>query len=252
MEGASICAFCDYIIDRSFLGEGYTDEPIRPANNQPEKSEKVDNPLLYEDTGKIVLSNHDKSPSSNPPSDNQSLKLPDSSRTSESPKKEDPAEKTSPIFKDVENILLKIWQSFLRHSVPDKLTIGGAAALLVFTLFPWVQVPGLGSRIGLELGGWVTLLCAAGFAALVQTRHHPKWYSFERPILYFQIGAASLLVLFLLVRMITIDWEDTSRVEGQFPIQFYSAEVSLGLVLCWVSSLVILVGSLLALRNQKQ
>jgi hypothetical protein len=223
-DGTAICGHCDYIIDKSFLGDDFTDmEPEPPA--PPEPTTEPERPSARRSAQDTPVDS-----SSAPPSESLSVEA-------------------SQVTEDVQNMLKKIWGSFQSLSFPDKLAVGGAAGMFLFSFFPWVSVSGVGAVIGFEVGGWFTTVLVAATIAVVAMRQNEHWRDKEKYVIYIQTGIAVFAVLFTLSRMFTlgktVPFPDSRGVPG-----VATASIGAGLFLCFLSSVAVLGGALMLLKQK--
>jgi hypothetical protein len=205
-DDKAICGHCDYIIDKSFLGDDFTDiEPERPSARRSAQDTSVDS-------------------SATPRSENLSVEA-------------------SRVTDDVQNTLKKIWGNFQKLSFPDKLAVGGSAGMFLFAFFPWVSVSGVVTITGFEVGGWFTTVLAAATIAIVFMRQNGYWRDGEKYVLYVQTGIAVIAVLFTLSRMFFLGKS------VPFP-GIATADIGAGLFLCFLSSVTILGGAFLLLKEK--
>jgi hypothetical protein len=169
--------------------------------------------------------------------------------SSTSPPSESLSVEASRVTNDVQNTLKKIWGNFQRLVFADKLSVGGAAGMFLFSFFPWVSVSGVGAVIGFEVGGWFMTVLTAATIALVFIRQNPHWRDKEKYILYVQTGIGVIAVLFTLSKMFSlgkaVPFPASRGISG-----VAAASVGAGLFLCFLSSVAVLGGALLLLKEK--
>lgn len=231
-EGSSICDNCDFILDKSFLGDGYTDDDTGPdAPVEEDLHDPEDDPSYPDGRGKIPKprKSSDTNVSSGPPA-SSSLSV-----------------EGSRMAADVEGFLKKLWQSFKQLEFNDKLAVGGSFAMFLFTFFPWVSIEGAGNMIGLEVDGWFIILMAAATVALVYVRQQEHWQDKQQYVVFAQIGVAAITVIFLLAKMGTK--VKVTRPELDLH-KVVVTHVQSGMVLCFLASLAVVAAAGLLLRDK--
>ena len=245
-DGTAICEHCDYIIDKSFLGEDFTDmEPETPAPREPETERGAPPPRSS------------RRPPRQAPQDSTEPERPSARRSAQdtpvdsstAPRSESLSVEASRVTDDVSNTLKKIWSTFQKLEFPDKLAVGGAAGMLLFSFFPWVSVSGVGAVIGFEVGGLFMTLLTAATIAMVFMRQNKHWRDKEKYILYVQTGIGAIAVLFTLSKMFSlgkaVPFPASRGVSG-----VASASVGAGLFLCFLSAVAVLGGALLLMKEK--
>jgi len=250
-DGTAICEHCDYIIDKSFLGDDFTDmEPEAPA--EPELEEPTT------ERGPPPKRSRRRPPrQASPPADSTEPERPSARRSAQdtpvdsstAPPSESLSVEASRVTEDVQNTIKKIWGNFQRLVFADKLAVGGAAGMFLFSFFPWVSVSGVGAVIGFEVGGWFMTVLTAATIALVFMRRNPHWRDKEKYILYVQTGIGAIAVLFTLSKMFSlgkaVPFPASRGISG-----VATASVGAGLFLCFLSSVAVLGGALLLLKEK--
>jgi hypothetical protein len=244
-DGTTICEHCDYIIDKSFLGDDFTDmEPEPPAPPEPTT-----------ERGPPPQRSRRRPP--RPPQDSTEPERPSARRSAQdtpvdsstAPPSESLSVEASRVTDDVQNTLKKIWGNFQRLVFADKLSVGGAAGMFLFSFFPWVSVSGVGAVIGFEVGGWFMTILTAATIALVFMRQNPHWRDKEKYILYIQTGIGAIAVVFTLSKMFSlgksIPFPASRGISG-----VATASVGAGLFLCFLASVAVLGGALLLLKEK--
>jgi hypothetical protein len=248
-DGTAICDNCDYIIDKSFLGDDFTDvEPDPPTPEPPEPTtERGPPPKPRSRRRPPPLAPQDSTEPERPSARRSAQDTPVDSSTA--PPSESLSVEASRVTDDVQNTFKKIWGVFQRLTFPDKLAVGGAAGMFLFSFFPWVSVSGVGAVIGFEVGGWFTTVLVAATIAVVVMRHHEHWRDKEKYVLYIQTGIAAIAVLFTLSKMFslgkTVPFPASRGIPGAA-----SASVGAGLFLCFLCSVALLGGAFLLLKEK--
>lgn len=242
-ENTAICGHCDYIIDKSFLGSDFTDlqpaaepeqgvtacgEPPRPSSNRRPANRAEDEDVGDRPRPRSARRCAQDTPvdsSSAPPADNLVL---EGSRVTE----------------DVQDTLKSIWGGFTALTLPDKLAVGGAAGMFVFSFFPWV-----GEEIGFEVGGLFCALLVAVTVALVLMRQHRHWRDKEKYIIYLQAGIGVFAVLFTISKMLSLGKTAPVIPNGSMQVPVVS-RLGAGLFLCFLSAAAMLGGALLLLKGK--
>jgi len=247
-DGAAICEHCDYIIDKSFLGDDFTDmepEPEAPAEPEP-TTERGPPPQRSR-----------RRPPREAPKDSTEPERPSARRkaqdtpvdSSSAPSSENLSVEASRVTDDVGNTLKNIWGKFKSLGFADKLAVGGAAGMFLFSFFPWVSVSGVGAVIGFEVGGWFMTVLTAVTIALVFMRQNPHWHDKEKYILYVQTGIGAIAVLFTLSKMFSLGKAVPFPASRGIP-GMAAASVGAGLFLCFLASVAVLGGALLLLKEK--
>ncbi len=247
-EGQSICDECDYIVDKSFLGDDFTDQGSASVEDVRYEDESLDSAAQPRDGG-----HPPKRKQKNREQTDPELQAPQSLPQGQtapgvSPLDHSLRQEGRRIAKDVEGNLLGLWTRFKNFEHPDKIAVAGAVGLFFFTFFPWVSF-GPETLIGLDVGGWFALLLSAATVALVHLREQKHWRDHESYVLYTQMGVAAITVLFIIVKMSSI--KSARTVEAQLDWQrVIGAEIHLGLILCFFSAITILAGALLTFHER--
>jgi hypothetical protein len=176
-DGATFCDHCDAILDESFLSpDARTPVPSAPppaARRSPARAAGSEPP-----TGEIRI----QSPEPAAPVAGRGGDL-------------------APQAADALADLL----AFLRTlSTGQKVALGGAAAAILFSFFPWAVLPGEGSVSGLDLGSILVVFLALCFSALLVMDH--RGVAFVRDLRYYynliQVALSAAAVLFCIYRLI--------------------------------------------------
>lgn len=240
-EGTAICEHCDYIIDKSFLGDDFTDvepEPTTERGPPPRpRSGRRPPPRAHQDSTEPERPSARRSAQDTPVD------------SSTAPPAENLSLEASRVTDDVQNTLKKIWGGFQRLTFPDKLSVGGAAGMFLFSFFPWVSVSGVGAVIGFEVGGWFITVLVAATVTLVFMRQNEHWRDKEKYILYVQTGIAAIAVLFTLTKMFSLGKTAPFPVSRGIP-GAATASVGAGLFLCFLCSVAVLGGALMLLKEK--
>ncbi|MBW1872512.1 MAG: hypothetical protein JRJ19_10625, partial [Deltaproteobacteria bacterium] len=183
-DDSSICDHCDYILDKSFLGQDFTDD-----DDHASVEDDQDNAVAPERSSRRRPEPEDGEEMDELEKEMQAIRerrrvvqtpVPTTTTVKESQTLE---EESGKISKDIEGVLGKYWKMFKSLSKPDKLLVGGGAGLVLFSFFPWVSFAGLASLIGLEVGGWFSLLLGAAIISLVFLRDQKHWRDKQKYIL---------------------------------------------------------------------
>jgi hypothetical protein len=247
-DDASICDHCDFILDKSFLGDDFTDDgdqaaaevdqgqaaaPQRSSRRRPEPEDDEE----MDELEKEMQALRERRRVSQTP-------VPTTTTVKESETLE---EESGKIAKDIEGVLGKYWKAFKALQKPDKLLVGGGAGLALFSFFPWVSFAGVASLIGLEVGGWFTLLMGGAIISLVFLRGQKHWRDKQKYILYAQLGVAGLAVLFVLIRMGSLGSVGGDDIGSELH-KSLGASLGVGLVLCLAASVTMAVGAFILFK----
>ncbi len=235
--GTAICAKCDNILDKSFLGDGFTDEPEasgeavdfgdntdRSAPPPPEAGQteiappptrrSSRRPKPATDPGLLAAKTARKAASlGEEPTEHKAESLPDArkqKRTAQDTPVESafaPEEGESlkaegqRMAAEIRVQVRKGWSFYQALRLPEKIALGGAAATFLFSFFPWVRFPPLDSISGVDLGGLFAVLLSVGCGVVVYLRMRPENVSRARYLLFAQLGCAALCAIFMLTRV---------------------------------------------------
>ncbi len=245
-DGTAICEHCDYIIDKSFLGDDFTDMVPEPQAPEP-TTERGPPPRPRSSRRPPPRAPQDSTEPERPSARRRAQDTPVDSSTA--PPSESLSVEASRVTDDVQNTFKKIWANFQRLAFPDKLAVGGAAGMFLFSFFPWVSVSGVGSVIGFDVGGWFTTVLVAATIAVVIMRQHEHWRDKEKYVIYIQTGIAVIAVLFTLSKMFslgkTVPFPASRGIPG-----VARASIGAGLFLCFLSAVSVLGGALLLLKEK--
>ncbi|MFC1654357.1 hypothetical protein ACFL2F_01015 [Myxococcota bacterium] len=246
-DGTAICDHCDHIIDKSFLGDDFTDmEPDPPEPSEP-TTERGPPPRPRSSRRPPRPASQDSTEPERPSARRSAQDTPVDSNTA--PPSGSLSVEASRVTDDVSNTLKKIWGNFQRLTFADKLAVGGAVGMFLFAFFPWVSVSGVGAVIGFEVGGLFTTVLMGATIALVFMRQNEHWRDKEKYILYVQTGIGILAVLFTLSKMFSLGKTAPFPVSRGVP-GAATASVGAGLFLCFLSSVAVLGGALILLKEK--
>jgi hypothetical protein len=246
-DGSAICEHCDHIIDKSFLGDDFTDMEPEPEPEPSEETTERGPPPQRSRRRPPPQAPQDSTEPERPSARRSAQDTPVDSGTS--PPSESLSVEASRVTDDVTNTLKKIWGNFQRLTFADKLAVGGAAGMFLFSFFPWVSVSGVGSVIGFEVGGLFMTVLTAATIAMVFMRQNKHWRDKEKYILYIQTGIGAIAVLFTLSKMFSLGKAVPFPASRGIP-GMASASVGAGLFLCFLSSVAVLGGALLLLKEK--
>lgn len=274
--GTAICAKCDNILDKSFLGDDFTDEPGEstefsdstdrsappPEAGQteiapPPTRRSSRRPRPATDTGLLSAKTARKAASlGEEPTEHKAESLPDARKQKRSAQ-DTPVESA---FAPEENESLKAesqrmaaeirvqvrkgWSFYQALRAPEKIALGGAAGTFLFSFFPWVRFPPLDSISGVDLGSLFAVLLAVGCGVLVYLRVRPENAPRQRFLLFGQLGCAVLCAVFMLTRFgaargYTLSEEELALTDGSGGL------IQAGLVLAVLGSFAMLGGTLM-------
>lgn len=261
---SAICPACDYIIDKSFLGEGYTGQDADSAAGD-DTGDGVPGRDVTQPAAE-PLAEDDLEPAGDPDEMERELaelrkrrqvkrEQPRALRISDQESAGNLEEEAGRLFADVVSSLKRLWQSFLALARAERLVVGGAAVALLGSFLPWVSVAGAGavSLIGIEVDGWLLVLLAAATAAAALLRHKPQWQEQprRRVLLYGQLGASGLATLFVFTQIMRVDSLVELPEAARVLPTALRASVQAGAVISLAAAATMLAGSVMQFTAEK-
>ena len=168
-DDKQICDACDYIIDKSFLGENFTDEERKDKQKILPKVDSKENngkPKLFVHRGGKVGKYLKKDKVGLEPEEN--------------------------FFRSLEDF-------FSNLEKEEKIILISMTVGVILAFLPWLNVPVEGNVEGIRVGGWIVVLLLLGIGTLF-------WYSYEkvtpflaRRLILTQIGLAVLCLIWTLI-----------------------------------------------------
>jgi len=207
-DGTAICEHCDHILDKSFLGEGFTDEAGEDGGDELDQDDGDD---LDEDGEEEVEEDVEGRSSNKDEVEREMEELRSRRRVEKNPPRaaagieesKDVSQEAGKLIKDVQGTFSNAWGFYKALGLADKLCTAGGAADFLFAFFPWVTISGASSvtKIGIEVGGLLSMLMGAAMIALVYIRQKRHWRDKQKIIIYAQIGVACITLIYLLYQM---------------------------------------------------
>lgn len=181
-DDAVICDSCNSILDASFLGDDITNDD--PPAEDATRIKQVDAEATR------VKALPPEPPPRKRPAAGPAVEL--------RPKRPTLAETAAPPPETAE-ALDDLFRQFKGMPLSDRLTAGGALALLASLALPWRSTRTAGDIIGLVAGGWPIALMALLVAVAVFLRRHPKLRPHRDHVL---LGSALLATFCLLAAVV--------------------------------------------------
>ncbi len=262
----AICPHCDYIIDKSFLGDGYTDQDEDTPDGDGAGRASAGGEDGTQPAG-TPLDDDDLEPAGDPDEVDRELaelrrrrhvkrEQPRALRISEQESSDSLEVETGRLFADVVAFLKRLWQNFLVMPRADRLVVGGAAVAFLGAFLPWVSVAGAGALtlIGIEVDGMLLVLLAAATVAAVLLRRKPNWQEQPRRqvLLYGQLGASGLATLFVFVQIMRVDSLVEFPEAARLMHTALGASVQPGAVISLLAAATMLGGSVMHFTSEKQ
>lgn len=239
-EGSVICSYCDRILDASFLGGDITNEDDGPAIHDEATNPRAEAPPARPEP---------KTPAAWPaPSPKKPVLAPavDDGYV-------DPAELNRRAGKrldelaapsaDTTEAIEEFAHEFKVMAFSQKLTVIGAAGVLLSLALPWKGTREDGDLIGLLAGGWLAGLLAALVLAAMFMRRHPRLLEWKDRLLQGVAAAAALTGVTCIAFMKQALSYEVVRAAGQL-LRESTSWPAFGVYVALVASMVMLGGAL--------
>ncbi len=267
-EGISICQYCDFILDPSFLGQDYAQEEEPGSADLDE--------LGADEFSELTPSSEEEPFEGNDSEDEEDVDEEDKEierqlqelrdkRAKHSvahsaadmrkdrgiDKGTDKDIKSDSIQDDLRQTFQVITGFFGRLEKADKIAMVCAIGMFLFTIFPWVTISTQGSLSGLEVGGWFLLLLSASLGSLIYLRQDSHWQKREKYVIITQAAVVGIALVFLLVRVISIGSLKPVSPDG-LPVSegLYSIQVGFGFLFSLASTIGAAVATWMLLKQK--
>ncbi|HUU00143.1 MAG TPA: hypothetical protein VM425_01740 [Myxococcota bacterium] len=244
-DGTAICEHCDHILDKSFLGGGFTDDSAGESGGNYDQdgssgSDDQASPGGDQVDREMEALRRRRRVEKNPPRGASGIE-----------ESKDLGEEAGKLVKDVKGTFSNAWGFYKKQDTSDKLCTAGAAFVVLFVFFPWVTISGASSitKIGIEVGGWFSMLMGAAMIALIYMRGQKHWRDKQKVVIYAQAGVAGLTLISLLIQMGKLS--SLTAADTDSPLEMtLGTHIQIGLVFSMLGAIAMAAGAGLLLKEK--
>lgn len=230
-EDTVICTYCDHILDTSFLGADITnDDEVRPAPEETTRPRiEPESPVARPQPKKVTRQPAAEADAIDPAELNRRAGR----------RLDELAAPSADTTEAIEELV----HEFKVMAFSQKLTVVGAAGVLLSLALPWQGTREDGDLIGLLAGGWLAGLLAALVLGAMFARRNPKLLEWKDRVLQGIAAAAGLTGVTCVVYMKQALSYETVRVTGQL-VRETTSWPAFGVYVALVASMIMLGGAL--------
>ncbi len=271
-DDASVCPFCDTVLDASLFDAGPPEEddapppPRRPATRpgaKPVAKPGAAKPGVKKPGTKPGVAAVKKKPSMQRSEEDMDADLAAErkeraandwrSQISEEDWKENQGKEKEKFVPnkamDPELAMGETKRYLWELPLADKLALFGTSLLVIFTFFPWKETVAEGDVLGVMSSGVLVTLLGSGAVAgiIVRTR---KTMPTLNPLLPWvaQLGCVGVSAIWCLVYM-KLSWDSTPAMSAVGNYEVWVSKPSLGLILAIIAAIVSIVGTIFGLKD---